>query len=215
MRLVLCDDHDMLLEALTTVFTRLGWEVQAVCRRADEVADLVVEHQPDVLVLDVMLGSASGLEAAAVTRERAPQVKLLLLTGCTTDQVWRAFERGTVDGLVSKGCGIDVLERSIRRVAGGQRVVEGWAEPALRPAGRTPSLTSRERQVLELLVQGATTRGIAESLGVSGNTVRTHVQNLFQKLGVHGRAKAVNLAVAAQLFDEPYAGLPEPALRES
>jgi DNA-binding NarL/FixJ family response regulator len=204
MSLVLCDDHDMFLEALVTALTRLGQEIDAVSQQPDQVVDLVVQHQPEVCVLDVMFAGFSGLDAAARIRDRAPEVKVLLLTGAATDEVWRAYDGRVVDGVVNKVCDIDVLQSSINRVADGERVVEGWSrQPALESAPDWPAetLSEREQQVLDLLVQGATTEMIAVDLGVSTNTVRTHVQNLLRKLGVHGRAKAVSMAVSGQIAD--------------
>ncbi len=207
MRLVLCDDHDMFLDALMTALTYLGREIQAVSQRADEVVDLVVEHQPEVCLLDVMFTVGSGLDAAVLIRERAPAVKVLLLTGAATDEVWDAYDRRVVDGVVNKVCDIDVLQASISRVAGGERVVEGWTRPAQAPGPEedTQTLTGRERQVLALLVDGATTGLIADELGISGNTVRSHVQNVLNKLGVHNRSKATRMALSRHLL--------EPAMR--
>jgi DNA-binding NarL/FixJ family response regulator len=205
MRLVLCDDHDMFLEALMTALTRLGRDIQAISQHAEQVVDLVVEHQPEVCLLDVMLAAGSGLDAAAGIRDRAPAVKVLLLTGAATDEVWQAYDRRVVDGVVNKVCDIDVLQDSISRVASGERVVEGW-DPRTPPHSSTApdralALTEREHQVLELLVDGATTQRIGYALGISGNTVRTHVQNVLRKLGVHDRSKATRLALAWRLVE--------------
>ena len=209
MRLVLCDDHGVFLGALVTALTHLGREVRAVSVRADQVADLVVEHQPEVCLLDVMFKGTARLDAAAQVRHRAPHVKILLLTGAATPEVWDAFERQKVDGVVNKLCGMDVLHRSITRVARGERVVEGWPQHQHSgPDDYAPAedLSGRERQVLELLVEGASTQKIADQLGVSGNTVRTHVQNLLHKLGVHDRTKAVSTALAMNLLEPRAAG---------
>ena len=204
MRLVLCDDHDMFLDALMTALTGLGREIQAVSQHADEVVDLVVQHQPEVCLLDVMLGcGGSGLDAAVSIREQAPEVKVLLLTGAANDDVWDAYDRRVVDGVVNKVCDIDVLQTSISRVARGERVVEGWLRP-LPPAGsreEADCLTERERQVLTFLVDGASTAMIAVELGISSNTVRSHVQNLLHKLGVHDRTKATRMALSQHLLD--------------
>lgn len=206
MKLVLCDAHAMFLEALTTALTRLGREIEAVSQDADHVVDLVVEHQPEVCVLDVSFAGSSGLDAAVKIRGRAPAVKVLLLTGAATEEVWGAYDSRVVDGVVNKVCDIDLLQTSISRVARGERVVEGWLREGVRHQQNTPQregLTDRERQVLELLVEGATTQTIAKELDISGNTVRTHVQNLLHKLGVHGRVKAANMAVARRLLEPP------------
>jgi two-component system, NarL family, nitrate/nitrite response regulator NarL len=204
MRLVLCDDHDMFLDALMAALTSHGRQIQAVSQHVDQVVDLVVQHQPEVCLLDVVFGcGGSGLVAAASIRDRAPEVKVLLLTGAANDEVWAAYDRHVVDGVVNKVCDLEVLQTSINRVARGERVVEGWFRP-LPPEGsrmEVDCLTERERQVLELLVDGAGTAVIADELGISANTVRTHVQNLLHKLGVHDRTKATRMALSRHLLD--------------
>lgn len=211
MSLVLADDHDMFLEALMTALTGLGEEIDAVSQDADRVVDLVVTYRPEVCVLDVKFTATSeleGLNAAALIRDRAPEVKVLLLTGAAGDEVWSAYDDRVVDGVVNKLCDIDVVQTSIGRVARGERVVEGWPGcPPERPAegwerrwGYEP-LSERERQVLQLLAEGAGTHRIAHTLGVSANTVRTHVQNVLHKLGVHDRSKAVRVALSRGLLD--------------
>lgn len=202
MSLVLCDDHDMFLESLVTALTGVGEEIDAVSQHADEIVDLVVEHQPDVCVLDVMFTGSPRLDAAELIRDRAPAVKLLLLTGNATREVWRAYDARVVDGVLNKVCDIEVLQSTINRVAGGERVVEGWARGAtdFRDDGAEgAALTERECQVLDGLIDGASTQAIADELGISTNTVRSHIQNLLRKLGVHGRGKAVNMALSGLL----------------
>lgn len=200
MRLVLCDDHNMFLDALRRALTQLGQEIQAVTPHADKVLPLVIEHQPEVCLLDVMFQSGSGLDSAALIRDQAPQVKVLLLTGAATDDVWQAYDRRVVDGVVNKVCDINVLQTSINRVANGDRVAAGWQSSTCgEPRDEGDSLTPRERQVLELLVDGATTPLIAGELGISDNTVRTHVQNILHKLGVHDRSRATRMALSMRL----------------
>ena len=202
MRLVLGDDHGMFLEALRSALTFLGHEIVAVSQDAEQVVELVSRYQPDVCVLDVAFPASSGLEAAETIRLQEPGVNLLLLTGSATPAVWEAYDSFVVDGIVNKTCDIEVLDTAIRQVEKGERAVEGWTrEPSrLHPAHtQLGRLTDRERQVLDFLVQGASTTKIATELGVSANTVRTHVQNVLHKLGVHGRGKAARLAVDSAL----------------
>lgn len=205
MRLVLCDDHGMFLDALTSALARRGHEILAVSQDPERLVDMVAEHQPDVCVLDVAFTGSSGIDAAAALRRREPAAAILLLTGTITEAVWQAYEAMIVDGIVNKACDIDVLQAAISRIGKRERVVEGWTRlPArARPAAQRQleSLTNREREVLEFLVGGASTETIALQLGVSSNTVRTHVQNVLHKLGVHGRGKAAMLAAHSTPVD--------------
>lgn len=207
MRLVACDDHGLFLEALVMVLTELGHEVVASTDCLDEAVSQTVSKQPDVCLLDVAFGGRPRVDAASLIRRHDPQVGLLLLTGMASEDVWTAYDAGVVDGVVNKVCGISVLDAAIRAVASGERVVEGFARrpgpPVLHPQPRPDRLTEREREVLRLLTRGVSTVQMASELGVSVNTVRTHVQNVLHKLGVNGRSKAVHLALSMDLASLP------------
>jgi len=204
MRLVLCDDHEMFLHALTTVLTSRGLQVAAATHDVGRALDLVRLHQPDVCVLDVRFPAGSGIPVAAAIRRAAPAVKLLLLTADDSPSMWQAYARRDVDAVVHKACGLDLLVSALTQVQAGVRVAIGWDADASDPghAMATPELTPREREVLQLLARGVSTRQVADSLGVSMNTVRSHVQSLSRKLGVHSRVQAV-AAVGASVVAGP------------
>lgn len=207
MRLVICDDHGLFLDALVMVLTRLGHEVVASSECLDEAVNLAAANHPDVCLLDVNFGGTTRLDAMARIKRHEPRTGVLLLTGMASEEVWTAYDAGEVDGVLNKVCGIPVLERAIRAVASGERVVEGFARrpspPVLHPQPRPDRLTEREREVLRLLSRGVSTEQMANQLGVSVNTIRTHVQNVLHKLGVNGRGKAVHLAMNMDLVSVP------------
>lgn len=115
--------------------------------------------------------------------------------------VRRAFDTELVDAVVDRGCVFEQLDSIVMRtVRGGRCLVEG--DSAVAPdADPAPTLTRREHQVLGLLVRGATTYAIADELGISRYTVRTHVQGLMRKLDVHERERAVSVAIARNLLE--------------
>lgn len=207
MRLVACDDHGLFLDALVMVLTELGHDVVAATESLDEAVSQTAAKQPDVCLLDVAFGGRSRMDAVSLIRRDEPLVGLLLLTGMASEDVWCAYDAGAVDGVVNKVCGIEVLERAIHAVASGERVVEGFTRrprpPVLHSQPRPDRLTEREREVLRLLTRGVSTDQMARELGVSINTVRTHVQNVLHKLGVNGRSKAVHLALTMDLASLP------------
>jgi len=112
------------------------------------------------------------------------------------------YDRGLADGLISKACGFQTLLTLLDAVAGGGRAVEGWsaADPR-RHHAVVDALTVRELEVLQLVVRGYSTQQMADHLGVSRHTVRTHVQQVLRKLQIHGRGKIANAAAAAGLVD--------------
>jgi DNA-binding NarL/FixJ family response regulator len=196
MRLLICDDHDMFLEALADALTALGHTLVAATSDPFEVPGLVGQHLPDLVLLDVQLPGTTGVQVAREVRRRRKQTPVVLLTASREEWIRRAFETGLVDGLVSKESGIGALDVALRRVLSGERTITGWRQSVTRSPRRTALdlLTDREREVLTLMAGGASTMAMAGSLGVSENTVRTHVRSVLHKLGVHGRARAAHAA---------------------
>jgi DNA-binding NarL/FixJ family response regulator len=200
------DDHPVFAQALEARLARepaLGpvW----VAYRADEALTMADRYRPDVVVLDLALGEASGLDVAREIRERLPATRVVVLTGLTSARPVVAGLRLGVRAWLSKTVDADHLVRVVRGVAAG----EAWLDPELLgrvltelvdpPADPPPDpltgLTAREREVLGYLVEGLSRREIAARLRVSTNTVRTHTQNLMAKLDVHTSLEAVALVL--------------------
>ena len=194
LRVVLCDDHALFLDALSSTLQERGHQVVAALPGPAGVLDAVRDRGADCVVVD--LAGDAGASLVETLRSRVPGVPVLLLSADDGPAGWRAYDSGAVDGLVSKSCAVEVLERTLRRLLAGERVVEGWVRRPERraPAGEEP-LTAREQEVLRLIVAGATTSVISRTLGVSTNTVRTHVQNVLRKLNVHHRTMAAQRAI--------------------
>ncbi|MDX6301610.1 MAG: two-component system, NarL family, nitrate/nitrite response regulator NarL [Nocardioidaceae bacterium] len=202
MSLVLCDDHAMFLDSLADALHARGHRVAALTSDPEELPGLVRLHQPTVVLLDVHLPSSCGVTLARQLREDHPGTLIVLLTGSTEAFVRAAYDDGTVDGLVNKGTALRNLDAALARVLAGERVLVGWPA-AVGPVRRTTDLdllTERERQVLELITDGVPTAMMAQRLGVSVNTVRTHVRSVLHKLGVHQRTKAARAAVELGLL---------------
>jgi DNA-binding NarL/FixJ family response regulator len=188
----------MFLDALATALRLRGHDVTATTQDPAVALEIVGREHPDVLVLDVEFTEASGVDTATTVRQTDSGTAILLLTGAAADDVWSAFDDQRVDGVVNKLCSIDTIDAAISRVQAGERVVEGWRRhrvPPSRSDRLVATLTVRELEVLHLIVQGASTSVMAVNLGVSGNTIRTHVQSVLRKLDVHGRGKAARVAV--------------------
>lgn len=203
MRLMVCDDQWLFATALTAALVRRGHQV-VTTSEPEVLLDQVARYHPDLCLLDGLLGATPGVEVAYRLRRLVPHPAVILLTGSCDEQVWDAYGRDVLDGIVNKACAFGVLEEAIRRVDIGERVVEGWSATSDRTTESRPvveSLTGRELEVLRLVVQGLPTRTMASHLGVSTHTVRTHVQQVLRKLGVHGRGKVARAAVEAGLVD--------------
>jgi two-component system nitrate/nitrite response regulator NarL len=209
-RLVLCDDHLLLLEALVDALTSAGHTVQAIATDPADAVEQVASLKPDVCVLDLAFPQGSGLAAAREIASRAPETKILILSAAQDPVAVReAFDIGVL-GFVRKDSSIEGILKSLDRLADGQVAISAQLMRAAMSATRrttigtsnhdisTP-LTPREHEVLSLIVAGNDTIEMARSLHVSASTARSHVQNVLIKLGVHSRLQAAALAVSHEL----------------
>ena len=198
MRVLLCDDHQLLAEALGDLLLARGDEVR-ITARPHEAVTVATEWQPDVCVMDRSfpegdLGVAGARDVVAVS----PDTKVMMLTGNPDAACARAAIGVGVRGFLRKDEPLDVILHALDQVADGLLAVDS---SVLRPdvtrasAGPVPPLTAREQEVLERIVQGESGQALATSLDVSYSTMRTHVQNVLMKLGVHSQLEAVAYAV--------------------
>ncbi|MEU7003443.1 response regulator transcription factor [Nonomuraea sp. NPDC046570] len=210
-RVLIVDDHRLFVEMLAA---RLTMEPDLdVLPVAHDVAGLLAvakARRPDVVVLDMTLGPASGLGALDRLTELCPDTRIIFLTASDDMTLLvQAIRLGAV-GWVPKSVGADRLIKVIRTVAQGggfipsrlladllRRLTSG--DEVAEAEHRLASLTQRERQVLTCMVEGLGRSEIAQHLGVSVNTARTHTQNLLAKLDVHSGLEAISLAMRAGL----------------
>lgn len=208
MRLVVCDDHDLLVQALATALGNLGYTIEAAVTTPDDAVRAVAMHDPDVLLVDVSFPVGSGLDAARQVVAHHPRTRVVMLTGSEAPETLsEALEIG-VAGYVRKAQRVEAIAEMIERAASGRLAVDRELLGGLRDNGtsarrRTPieDLTPRERRVLQLLLDGSSTAEMVRELGVSSSTVRTHVQSIFVKLGVHSRLQAVAVLGRYGLID--------------
>jgi two-component system NarL family response regulator len=165
--------------------------VVAEASTGEEAVALHAQHRPDVTLMDLQLPGISGIDAIRAIRERDPGARIVVLTMYYGDEdVYRAFRAGAM-AYVLKDAVLDDLVRVLHDVHQGKRVVPAEIAALLDARASQPSLTSREHQVLELLVTGKRNKEIAEVLGMSRDTARAHVKSIFQKFNVHDRTAAM------------------------
>lgn len=199
-KLVVNASPTLFLESLTRALVGHGHTVQGASGDALAASALVSRFGSDLCILDAVEG-APWLEAARRLRDRAPDVKVVVLRNGHSTAIRRAYDARVVDAVVDRGCVFEQLDATLLRTVRGDRCVAEYYRTPTEPTGPSTVLTPRERQVLELLVRGATTYAIADDLHISPYTVRTHVQGLMRKLGVHERGRAVSVALAQNLLD--------------
>lgn len=201
MRLVICDDHRLLVEALSAAIVRAGHTVAAIARTPAEALDAVERHRPDVLLLDLTFPDGNSLSAARTLVARHPQTRTVMLTGSESlGPLQEAIAIG-VAGYLRKDQRIEHVLTLLERCTRGEQVIDEVLMRRLDRAVRqrqqhlalSSELTVREREVAGLLKQGLNTMQMVSKLGVSESTVRTHVHGILNKLGVHSRVEAVAL----------------------
>jgi DNA-binding NarL/FixJ family response regulator len=205
-RILLADDHVIVRQGFRALLEREGLEVVAEAADGHEAVRLASDLQPDVAVLDFAMPLLNGLDAAREIRRRFPGTRLILLTVHTEDHyVLEAMHAG-VHGYVVKTQAAADLVRAIREVRGNalylsptisRAVVEASFDKANPPGDM---LSPRERQVLQLVAEGKTTKEIAAVLGVSVKTADSHRARIMRKLDIHDTAGLVRFAIRRGLI---------------
>jgi DNA-binding NarL/FixJ family response regulator len=213
MRLVLVDDHEMVLHGLTAMLAHFSAEVVIVGTATSHESglDLVEGTNPDIVLCDVRLAGASGIDLCQAITAGHPAVKVVLLTVYDDEHyVFQALRVGA-SGYILKRVDAGELVGHLHRVRAGEIVVD----PAL--AGRIAlsaarinagevwpgahlGLTQRESEVLALLVAGHSNKALASKLVISEDTVKTHLRGLYRKLEVSDRAGAISVALREGVF---------------
>jgi DNA-binding NarL/FixJ family response regulator len=192
-RVLLVDDHPVVRSGLRALLSTLP-DVEVVGEAADGAVaiDLAVALQPDVVLMDLGLPVLDGVAATREVVARAPDVAVLVLTMHEDADTVAAALRAGARGYLLKGVDQATLLAALRDVASGATVVGAAVEPAAPSPWRSPEeLTPRERDVLALVAQGLSNAEITERLVLSPKTVRNHVSNIYVKLGVPDRARAI------------------------
>lgn len=200
MRVVLCDDHQLLIDAFATALEGRGHQVVATALTPDDGVLAVREHDPDVCIMDVAFPSGSGLKATAEICRLGGSVKVLMLSAATNPSAVRAALDAGAVGFVAKNTSIDGLMRALEQVSDGEVGIDPSlllaavrAQPAHAATETTRFLTPRESEVLLRISEGESTKEIARGMGVSYSTARTHIQNAMSKLRVSSRLQAAAL----------------------
>jgi len=208
-RVLVADDHPMFRDGLRALVASVS-DVEMVGEAAtgEEAIALADELQPDVILMDIQMPGVNGIEATRSILQASPHIGVIVLTMFEdNDSVFAAMRAGA-RGYLLKGADQDEILRAIRAVASGealfspaiaQRLI-GFFSAEVTPVVRPfPELTTREREVLDLVAQGLNNTEIADRLTVSAKTVRNHISNIFSKLQVADRAQAIVRAREAGL----------------
>lgn len=198
-RLLVVDDHPVFRMGMVALLGSLGLEVVAEAASADEAVAAADAHEPDVVLMDLHLGTSSGVDATREIVRRHPGIGVLVVTMLDDDSVFASMRAGA-RGYLLKGADPTEVERAVRAVANGEillgpavaeRAVAFLAGTRVHGLPPFPELTDREREVLDQVARGLDNLSVARRLNLSPKTVRNHLSNILTKLQVTDRAQAI------------------------
>jgi DNA-binding NarL/FixJ family response regulator len=204
-RVIIADDHGLVRRGLRELLKQVdGVEVIAEATSGYEAVELALSQRPHVVLMDISMAGMNGLEAAKRIVAAAPEVRVLMLSMHSDEQyVSQAIAAGA-SGYLLKSADVAELDRAIRAVSQGQGylapavsgpVLAGLARGALPRAAETEKLSPRQREVLQLIAEGLSTKAIAQKLKLSAKTVETHRTELMRRLDIHDVAGLVRYAI--------------------
>jgi len=214
LRILVADDHDIIRRGLRSLLTaKPGWEVCAEAKNGREAVSLAEEHKPDVVVMDVSMPELNGLEAVRRIRKSLPKTEVVVLTLHFSDQLVHDIIEAGAKGYIMKSdadrdlvAAVDAL--SVRRTfftpKAGEMVLNGFKKRDVAPTGEQEfrnRLTIREREIVQLLAEGKSSKEVAAALGISVKTAETHRANVMRKLELHSVSELVRYAVKNQIIE--------------
>ncbi|HKN36358.1 MAG TPA: response regulator transcription factor [Terriglobales bacterium] len=213
-RILVADDHEIVRRGLCNLLQSRGWEVCGEAGDGRQAVDMVQQLHPDVVILDIGMPNLNGLDATRQILHKYPNQKILILTITDTDQVVRDVLQAGARGFVLKSdaardlvAAVDAVQqnRTFFTPRVGEMVLEGYlkgggvydAEPTI------PSLTPREREIVQLLAEGKSTKEVASVLDLSVKTAETHRSNIMRKLKLHSVGELVLYAIRNNIVQVP------------
>src|SRR5215212_9347726 len=216
MRILIADDHPLFRDGLRSLLQSQGHEVIGEARDGKQAVELAVKLKPDLVLMDVSMPEMDGVTATRELTAQQPDVKVVILTASEQNETLFDAIKAGAQGYLLKNLEAEeffsILDRASRgepalTPALARKLLQEFARPAAAAPpegapGEPDALTDREREVLELMVQGVTSnRKLAKGLGLSENTVKFHVRNILDKLRLHNRAEVVGYALRHGMVD--------------
>ena len=201
-RILVADDHPLLREGLSAMIAgQPDMALVAEAENGEQAVKAFREHRPDITLMDVRMPVMGGIDAITAIRAEFPSAKIVVLTTYTGDaQALRAIKAGATGYLLKSMLRKELVE-TIRSVHAGRRKISADIASEMAEHMADDELTSRERDVLALVAAGNANKEVAARMGVSEETVKTHMKNVLTKLGARDRTHAVVVALKRGIID--------------
>jgi DNA-binding NarL/FixJ family response regulator len=211
-RIVIADDHEMVRRGLVATLADVErWTVVAQADNGREAAELVATHKPDIAILDLSMPELNGLDATRRILAARPETCVLILTAHESEQLVREVLAAGARGYVLKSDAGRILVRAVEALLEGQTfftskvarlVLEGYLRGGSVEAHDTgPILSAREREIVQLLAEGASNKDVARALGISVKTAETHRSNIMRKMQFASLSDLVKYAVRNKIIE--------------
>ena len=190
------DDHFLFAEALGSVIRDLPeYDLVGIAVTGPQAVSMTQEKQPEVILLDYHLPGYSADQLIPRLRNASPSSRVIILTSDTSEASLVKGIQAGVSGYLTKDRALDDVVQALRSVARGENILsDDQMSKVPQAQGDGEELTQREVEILRMLARGRDSQAIADELTISSNTVRTHLQNIFAKLGAHSKLEAVAVA---------------------
>ena len=209
MRVLVADDHSLFRDGIVSLLEAADFDVVGQVGNGRAAVKVALRLRPDLVLMDITMPQMSGLEALRLIKAESPETQVVMLTVSDDDaDLFEAVKSGA-QGYLLKSLnasefmemlgGLEHGEAAITRTTAA-RLFEGFADLSRPRSEPLDSLTQRETEILRLVVEGLSNKAIAQALSVSENTVKYHMKNILQKLGVQNRTEAATHAIRAGLL---------------
>ncbi len=212
LRILIADDHDLIRRGLRSILESCGWTVCAEAVTGRDAVEKAAQLRPDVAILDIAMPELNGLDAARRIQKVSPSTEILILSAHYSDQLTKEIITAKVKGYVVKSDADRDFRKAIDALSKHKPFFSPLATDAVLRSGtegssrgevepRDRRLTSREREILQLLTEGKSSKEVASALNLSTKTAETHRANIMRKLELHSVADLVRYAVRTTMIE--------------
>ncbi|MGH9680898.1 MAG: response regulator [Candidatus Acidiferrales bacterium] len=214
LRILIADDHDLMRRGLKALIgMHPGWQVCDEAQTGREAVATAEQTRPDIVILDISMPELNGIEAAKMIRKVSPKTEILILSLHYTDQLIREIVDAGAHGYIVKSDPECDFLKALEKLANhrpfftskaAQAMLAGFDQSEFRSRSRGPAggrLTAREREIVQLLSEGRSSKEVASYLGISVKTTESHRANIMRKLDIHTVSELVRYAVRNQIIE--------------
>ena len=200
MKILIVDDHELIRSGLANLLTQHKYDVVAEAATSSQASALINTHKPEIVLVDINLGSSSGIDLINEMKKSGSKSKFVVLTMQDDNQTLESAKEAGAIAFITKSAPTDSLLEILQAITTGtDKFLKAGKINQIKPT-KDFDLTARELEVLALLPSGATANAIGAVLFLTEATIKTHLANIYRKLAANNRAQAVSIAIENKLI---------------